>query len=68
MFTIKKEWLIAYRKAKGLSQQEIADAIGINQSTYAGYETGDRKPSTKTAKKLGKVFDFDWTKFFEDDK
>lgn len=67
VFFIKREWLIAYRKAKLLSQQEVANAIGVNQSTYAAYETGDRKPSPKIAKKLGAVFGFDWTIFFKDE-
>ena len=66
-FYIKREWLIAYRKSKGLTQQEIADALEINQSTYAAYETGNKRPSPKIAKKLSKVFGFDWTKFFEED-
>jgi len=62
---LKREWLIAYRKAKNLSQNEIADAVGIKQVTYANYELGLRRPSPKIAKKIAKVFNFDWTKFYE---
>jgi transcriptional regulator with XRE-family HTH domain len=34
---------------------------------YSVVETGERKPSVKTAKKIANAFGFDWTKFFEDD-
>lgn len=61
----RREWLIAYRNAKGLTQQDVADALGIPQTTYASYEVGIRAPKPKTAKKIAKVLKFDWTKFYE---
>lgn len=61
----KREWLIAYRKAKGLSQQDIADALDVSQITYSSYETGTRNPKPKLAKKIAKVLGFEWTKFYE---
>ena len=62
----RREWLIAFRKAKGLSQEEIAEAIGIAPSTYSTYEMGERTPKPNTAKKIAKIFGFDWTKFYEE--
>lgn len=44
------------RKARGLSQVEIAAALGINQSTYAGWETGTRKVQLSTMLQLSKFF------------
>lgn len=38
------------------SQQEVADAIGLNQSTYAMYESGQRIPSDENKVKLAKHF------------
>ena len=32
--------LIDMRRAAGFTQQEIADLLGVERSTYAGYETG----------------------------
>lgn len=64
---MKREWLIAFRKAKGLSQQEVADALKISQNTYAGYELGTRTPKTSGAKAIAKIFGFSWTKFYEND-
>lgn len=38
------------------SQKEVADAIGISQSSYAMYETGDRMPSDENKRKLAAFF------------
>lgn len=35
------------RKAANKTQQECADYIGVNYSTYSGYETGKREPSVE---------------------
>ena len=32
------------RLAKGYTQQEVADQIGVAKSTYSGYENGFREP------------------------
>lgn len=63
---MKREWLIAYRKAKNLSQEEVANACTVSQITISTIESGNRRPSPKLAKKLAKIFGFDWTKFYED--
>ena len=63
---MKREWLIAYRKAKNLSQQELAQAIGISQISLSTYEQGTRTPKPRTAKKIARDLSFDWTKFYED--
>lgn len=63
---MKREWLIAFRKAKGLSQFEVSEALGISQIAYSSYETGARTPKPKLAKKIAKIFKFDWTKFYDD--
>lgn len=51
------EQLRAARLAKGYTQQHIANLIGIDKSTYCGYETGKRRPRldqlTRIAKALG---------------
>lgn len=42
--------LIELRGAK--TQKELAEAIGVAQSTYAMYETGQRIPSDEKKKKI----------------
>lgn len=62
---MKREWLIAYREAKGLSQQEVADAAGVTQMMISNIENGVRRPSPKLAMALARIFKFDWTRFYE---
>ncbi|USG64037.1 helix-turn-helix transcriptional regulator [Brevibacillus ruminantium] len=45
------------RKAKKLTQQELSDALSLNRSTYAKYETGDNEPDNQTLQKLADFFD-----------
>ena len=43
------------RLASGLTQQQIADAMGITNSTYCGYETGKRQPDVAKIKQLANI-------------
>lgn len=48
-----KDVLTKLRKNARLSQQQVADILKINRSTYAYYETGKSKPKLPTLKKTG---------------
>ncbi len=50
------EQLKIIRKANKFTQQELADAIGIERSTYASYETGRNKPDVVLFKRIADVF------------
>lgn len=43
------------RTRKKMSQQELANQVGIKQSTVSLYETGARTPDLRTAKKMADV-------------
>lgn len=43
------------RLHRGLTQQQVADMMGITNSTYCGYETGKRQPDVEKIKKLAKI-------------
>lgn len=49
------ETLRRLRKTKGLTQTQLADAVGLGRQAYAYYEKGEREPSLET---LGKLADF----------
>ncbi|MCQ2472188.1 MAG: helix-turn-helix domain-containing protein [Clostridia bacterium] len=42
------------RKEAGLTQKQVADALGLNRSTVTYYETGVSMPNTRN---LGKIRD-----------
>ena len=44
------------RKANKLSQQQLADILGISRSTYCSYETGRRSPDVDTIVRLAEFY------------
>ena len=52
------------REAKGLSQEEVAKAIGVGRVTYLKYENGENRPvrqkiDARTRRQLEKVLEDD---------
>jgi len=45
----------------GLSQLQVATVLGIDRSTYTGYESGRTEPNLTTIVKLADLFDVDVT-------
>ena len=50
------EELKAARLASGVTQQEIAEVLGVDKSTYSGYETGRRYPDLQRLRQLAEFF------------
>ncbi|HWO98160.1 MAG TPA: helix-turn-helix transcriptional regulator [Bacillus sp. (in: firmicutes)] len=48
--------LTSLRKSKNWSLQDTADQLGIAKSTYAGYESGYRRPSLEAIKLMADLF------------
>ena len=57
MSDVFHENLKAARLRKGLSQQEVADLVGVAKSTYSMWETGNREPNLMRIKALTKILD-----------
>ena len=51
------ENLRKYRKAKGLLQKELADMVGVSESSISQYESGKKQPSFEIALKLAEALD-----------
>ncbi|RGX54374.1 transcriptional regulator [Anaerotruncus sp. AF02-27] len=49
--------LTKYRLKRGYTQQEISDAIGIAQQTYAGYESGRHEPGIEILVRLADIYE-----------
>lgn len=67
LHNMARGWLRQIRKMKGLSEKSAGDTVGVAQSIFHRYETGELTPSVATAKKIGAALGFDWTLFFTDD-
>jgi len=46
----------AYRNKKNVTQQEVADAVGVSRQTIIAIEKGNYTPSVGLALKLGRYF------------
>lgn len=49
--------LKARRKEKGLSQEYVAEKLGITRQGYGHYETGRNEPDSKTIIKLAQILE-----------
>ncbi len=51
-----RERLLVVRRARGLTQKQLATELGINPSTIQEWETGQHQPSRKKRELIAKVF------------
>ena len=56
-----------YRIACGLTQQQIADILNINRTTYTKYETGISEPSHDLLKRIISIFGVDYNAILSDE-
>ena len=49
--------LRALRKARGMTLKEVAERVGVAESTVSQYENGKRDPDFETLLKLAELFD-----------
>ena len=50
-----RDLLIQRRKKKGITQQEMANLLGIARSTYSAYELGNIDPPLKISTKIKEI-------------
>ena len=55
------EILLKQRTKKGMSQEEVANAIGVSQKSYSHYENGTRNPKIDKIIKLAKLLEIELT-------
>lgn len=59
-----RDWMIDARGRK--TQTEIASKAAISQQMYSAIEREEATPSVSVAKRLSKILDIDWRRFYED--
>lgn len=62
------ERLKKVRKLKGMSQQEVADQLGVTQQTIAQYERAESTPKLETIKKIAAALEVQYTDLFDDNE
>lgn len=53
------------REKAGVTQEQLAEKIGVTRQSIGSYENGVVRPSVDVAKAIGKELDFDWTLLYE---
>ena len=51
--------LAFYRKLAGLTQEQVAQQLNINRTTYTKYETGDSEPSIEILRNISEILHVD---------
>ena len=54
------------RIAKGLTQAQLAEAIGVKQTQIANWEIGFRRPKMGALMKIADALGIDWTTLVEE--
>ncbi len=47
--------LVKYRKARNMTQKQLAQALNVTKSAITMYETGDRSPDLVKLKKMAAI-------------
>ena len=55
-----------FRTMSGLTQQQVADVLGLDRSTYAYYESGKTTPDIKSVNKLLKIFNISYEELMDE--
>jgi ribosome-binding protein aMBF1 (putative translation factor) len=64
LFAAIAEQVVEQRRARDLSQQELADLVGTTQSAIARFERGGRPPRIDTLVRMAEALDCDLVVLF----
>ena len=64
----REERLEALRKARGIRQEELAEAIGVSRQTIGSLENGRYNPSIRLAFKIARYFGLSIEEIFIDEE
>ncbi len=53
------------RKQNGLTQQQVADVLGVSRSTYCNYESGARSIKSDVIEQLIDFYGVSWDAFYK---
>ena len=61
------EKIIKYRKDNNLSQEQLAEKIGVTRQSISKWEAGQSQPSNDNLTELSKVFNISIARLLDDD-
>lgn len=56
------------REAAGMTQEQLAEKVGVIRQTISNIECGISLPSIPTAQAIADVLEIHWTWFFDDEE
>ncbi|MBR3660882.1 MAG: helix-turn-helix transcriptional regulator [Bacilli bacterium] len=59
--------IMELRKKKGLSQEQLADKVGVARQTISKWELGETSPDLKQAKELSEIFNISLDELVDND-
>ena len=59
--------LTAARKSRGLTQKQVAEALGVSDRTYSKWETGETEPGIELICRLGEFYGVSPADFFKEE-
>ena len=60
--------ILELRKSTGLSQEELAEKVGVSRQTISKWELGETSPDIKQAKELSKIFNISIDELVNNDR
>lgn len=63
-----KEKIATLRAMKGMTQAELANAVGVTRKSIVNYENGDRTPKKEILLKLAKALQVEYTELVTDEE
>ena len=62
------EKIKSYRESKNMTQNEIADILGVKSATVSKYESGTLEPNIESLKKLAEIFEVSVDELLNDEQ
>ena len=63
-----REKIKSYRESKNMTQNEIADILGVKSATVSKYESGTLEPNIESLKKLAEIFEVSVDELLNDEQ
>lgn len=60
-----RKWMVEARDQKKLTQQQVAEKIGVTRQLISAIENGTASPGVPVAQAIGEILEVPWVQFYE---